>query len=127
MMLFEQFLYENVGSVNLATDLFYMARNSATIAHKQHLNSKSRSEHEALQEYYDGIITLTDRLMECFIQRFGRMCDSPETIDFLSVEGFAKWLETYRYDITDVPHIQTIIDEMLILCDSVLYKLRYLN
>jgi hypothetical protein len=113
-----------VGTLFLARD----------VAHSVHLNTRSYSKHKALRHFYEDIVGLADKFSEAYQGRHGligpiSLMGAKKTsniIDFL-VDSMAE-LEDNRYkvcDKTDTP-IQNIIDEIIGLYLSTLYKLRFL-
>jgi len=113
-----------VGTLFLARD----------VAHSVHLNTRSFSKHSALQSFYDEVIELADKFAEAYQGRNGligpiSLMSAKKTnniVEFLT-DSMAE-IEKGRYQIcdkTDTP-IQNIIDEIVGLYLSTLYKLRFL-
>jgi len=113
-----------VGTLFLARD----------VAHSVHLNTRSYAKHVALNAFYDGIVDLADKFAEAYQGRngligpIGLMSAKKTTniIEFLQ-DSMAE-LEGCRYDVcdkTDTP-LQNIIDEIVGLYLSTLYKLKFL-
>jgi hypothetical protein len=111
--------------------LLFLGRN---VAHSVHLNTRSYSKHKALGHFYEDVIELADKFAEAYQGRHGLVgaIAIPATkktaniIDFL--QGQIDEIEKGRYDVcekTDTP-IQNIIDEIVGLYLSTLYKLRFL-
>ena len=104
------------------------------VAHSVHLNTKSYAKHKALNKFYTQIIDLADDFAEAYQGRKGLI--GPITlmsarkngniIEFLQ-DSLAE-IEKIRYEVvdkTDSP-LQNIIDEIVTLYLSTLYKLRFL-
>lgn len=104
------------------------------VTHSVHLNTRSYSKHKALQKFYEGIIELADDFAEAYQGRHGLI--GPVTLqsarkttnvtEFLQDSLAA--IEKMRYEVcekTDTP-IQNIIDEIVGLYLSVLYRLKFL-
>jgi hypothetical protein len=104
------------------------------VAHSVHLNTRSFSKHMALGTFYDEIIDLADAFAEAYQGRHGLM--GPITlqsgkktnniIEFL--EGQLADIEAARYDVvpkTD-SSLQQLIDNIVELYLTTLYKLRFL-
>ena len=104
------------------------------VAHSVHLNTKSYAKHVALNEFYDDIVEAADKFAEAYQGRKGLI--GPITlmsarkngniIEFL--EDSLAQVEEMRYkvvDKTDTP-LQNIIDEIVGLYLSTLYKLKNL-
>ena len=113
-----------VGTLFLARD----------VAHSVHLNTRSYSKHKALRHFYEDIVGLADKFAEAYQGRNGLigpiiLMSAKKTnniIEFLQ-DSMAE-LEGCRYEMcdkSDTP-IQNIIDEIIGLYLSTLYKLRFL-
>jgi chloramphenicol O-acetyltransferase len=111
--------------------ILFLARD---VAHSVHLNTRSYSKHKALRGFYDNVIDLADNFAEAYQGRHGLMGPitlqsakkTTNIIDFL--QNQLEEIEAERYKIcdeTDSP-IQNIIDEIIGLYLSTLYKLRFL-
>ncbi len=104
------------------------------VAHSVHLNTRSFAKHSALNGFYDGIIDLADKFAEAYQGKYGligpiSLMSAQKTnniVEFL--EDQAEDLMNTRYDVVDkdCTPIQNIIDEILGLYYSTLYKLKYL-
>ena len=108
---------------------------SREIAHRDHLKTRSFSEHMALNIFYDEIIELADDLTEMYQGRHGiiesiPMLKSVPTNDPANdLQEQLDVIENVRYtavDKTDTA-IQNKIDEIVGLFLSTLYKLRNLK
>lgn len=104
------------------------------VAHSVHLNTRSFAKHSALNEFYDSVVELADKFAETYQGRHGligpiTLMSAKKTgniIEFL--EDSMADVEAMRYKVcekTDTP-IQNIIDEIVGLYLSTLYKLRFL-
>lgn len=109
----------------------FLGRN---VAHSVHLNTRSYSKHKALGHFYEDVIELADKFAEAYQGRHGLIGPiaipaskkTTNIIEFLQ-EQLAD-IEKGRYDVcekTDTP-IQNIIDEIIGLYLSTIYKLRFL-
>ena len=118
--------------INEFIGMLFLARD---VTHSAHLNTKSYAQHKALEDFYSSIIDLADTLAEAYQGRHGLMGQvdlmqskkAGDPLDFL--EDQMKVLEQYRFEVcfkTDTP-IQNIIDEIISLYLSTLYKLRFLS
>lgn len=104
------------------------------VAHSVHLNTRSYAKHVALQAFYDEIVDLADGLAEAYQGRHGligpiTLHSAKKTgniIEFLDDQ--LKEIETCRYEVCDKSDtaIQNLIDEIVALYLSTLYKLRFL-
>ena len=104
------------------------------VTHSAHLNTRSYAKHVALNEFYDGIIDLADKFAEAYQGRHGLIgpvtlqsaTKTNSVLEFL--EDSLKTLEGMRYEVCDKTDtaLQNIIDEIVGLYLSTLYKLRFL-
>jgi len=111
--------------------LLFLARD---VAHSVHLNTRSYSKHKALEGFYNRVIPLADSFAEAYQGRHGligpiSLTGSRKTtniLDFLT-ESLAQ-IEECRYEVCDKKDtaIQNIIDEVIALYLSTIYKLRFL-
>lgn len=110
--------------------LLFYARN---LAHIEHLKTKSYAQHMALGSFYTEVIELADDLAEAYQGCEGIMEDIPLTnitmkgsIDQV-LEKQLGMIEKMRDDVSDRSAIQNIIDEIVQLYLSTIYKLRNLS
>lgn len=116
-------------------ELLITLLNSATVAHVLHLQSRSYSEHKALQGFYRAIPDLVDAVVEAWQGRYGELIEYPnQTVelsdhrDALEYLMFLKILvEDDRYVLGDASEIQNLVDGIAELIDSTLYKLTFLK
>lgn len=111
--------------------ILFLARD---VTHSVHLNTRSYSKHKALQKFYESIIDLADNFAEAYQGRHGLMGPitlqsakkTTNIIDFL--QNQLEEIEADRYKICDETDsaIQNLIDEIIALYLSTLYKLRFL-
>lgn len=104
------------------------------VAHSVHLNTRSFAKHSALNGFYDGIIDLADKFAEAYQGRHGLIGPislhsarkTSNIIEFL--EDSLKEIENERYKVCEKTDsaLQNIIDEIVGLYLSTLYKLRFL-
>lgn len=105
---------------------------SVTSAHVLHLLTKSYAMHKALQEFYLSIGDLADDLAEGYQGKYGLIEGYPDGWKAPSnpveyIVSLAEYVEAHRYDDFEDTFLQNIIDEMLSLIYSTLYKLRMLS
>lgn len=92
---------------------------SRDIMHLAHLQTVSYAEHKALNEYYDGILDLTDTLAEayfgCIGKRLSIKIPASEYVNpTLHLTQMKDYVMKHRNAFgTDRTHIQNIIDEIL--------------
>lgn len=107
---------------------------SQTQAHVFHLQTDSYAEHKALQKYYEGVDGLVDSLVEAYqgeneiimdyksfsLQKY----DSKESV----ISYFEELINTVRMASEEFPsYLKNIVDEIEVLINSTLYKLKRLN
>ena len=111
--------------------LFFLARD---VTHSVHLNTRSYAKHKALQKFYTNIIDLADTFAEAYQGRHGlvgpiSLMSAKKTsnvVEFL--ENQLAEIESVRYDVCDKDDapLQNLIDGIIELYLSTLYKLRFL-
>ena len=104
------------------------------VTHSVHLNTRSYAKHKALGGFYGKVIDLADDLAEAYQGRHGLIGPitlhsakkTNNVVEFL--EDSLKDVEELRYKVCekDETAIQNIIDEIIGLYLSTLYKLRFL-
>ena len=111
--------------------MLFLARD---VTHSVHLNTRSYAKHVALQGFYDEIVELADGFAEAYQGRHGRIgpislmsAKKPtNVVEFLQDQ--LEEIEKCRYEVcdkTDTP-LQNLIDGIVELYLSTLYKLRFL-
>jgi DNA-binding ferritin-like protein len=111
--------------------ILFLARD---VTHSVHLNTRSYAKHKALQKFYENIIDLADSFAEAYQGRHGligpiSLMSAKKTsnvIEFL--ESQLAEIESVRYDVVDKSDssMQQLIDNIIELYLSTLYKLRFL-
>ena len=109
---------------------------SRTQAHVFHLQTPSFAVHSALNIYYDEIVGLTDSFVEAYQGKYGivtgysnvalleyESCE--EIINYFTV--LSMYIAKTREMICQDSYLQNIIDEVVALVNSTLYKLKYLK
>jgi len=104
------------------------------VTHSVHLATRSYAKHKALNKFYTGVIDLTDDFAEAYQGKYGLIGPislqsakkTNNVVEFL--EDQVKELESTRYKVVDkeCTPLQNIIDEILALYYSTLYKLKFL-
>lgn len=113
-------------------EVFGLLLNSATQAHVFHLQTTSFAEHKALESFYEGIVPLTDILVETYQGKYGIVKDYSSytmknlgnSIDFLEV--IHSKVEQSKSLFTD-SDLLNILDEITALMKQTLYKLKHLK
>jgi hypothetical protein len=111
--------------------LLFLARD---VTHSVHLATRSYAKHKALNKFYTGVIDLADDFAEAYQGKYGLIGPislqsakkTNNVVEFL--EDQVKELESTRYKVVDkeCTPLQNIIDEILALYYSTLYKLKFL-
>jgi hypothetical protein len=126
---------------NSATETSDLVDMIATLLHSQtqvhifHLQTKTYSEHKALQKYYDGIDGLVDGIVESYQGKYEIITGykTIKTVDYKSTEQVISYFKELDKNIeknrTSVKesYIQNQIDTVQELIYSTLYKLRFLK
>ena len=108
---------------------------SQTQVHIFHLQTKSYSEHKALQGYYEGIDALVDGIIESYQGKYDiiKQYESFKPEDYKSTEQVINYFKSLD-DMIDKnrksvkeSYIQNQIDTVQELIYSTLYKLRFLK
>jgi high-affinity Fe2+/Pb2+ permease len=116
-------------------DMVSILLHSQTQVHIFHLQTKSYSEHKALQKYYEGIDALVDGIIESYQGKYDVVTgyNSIKTEDYKSSEQVIKYfkaldsmVEKNRKSVKE-SYIQNQIDTVQELIFSTLYKLRFLK
>jgi hypothetical protein len=108
---------------------------SQTQVHIFHLQTKSYSEHKALQKYYEGIDALVDGVIESYQGQYGiitnyktydmeQYSNGKKTISYFT--GLLKVIDENR-DCCEDSYIQNQIDTIQELINSTVYKLKFLK
>lgn len=112
--------------------LFFLARD---VAHSVHLNTRSYSKHMALNTFYDEIIELADGFAEAYQGRHGligpiSLMSAKKTSNIIEfLQDQLEEIEKARYKVCDKDDtpLQNLIDGIIELYLSTLYKLRFLS
>lgn len=111
--------------------MLFLARD---VAHSVHLNTRSFAKHMALNDFYHEIIEAADKFAEAYQGKYGLIGPislmsankNGNIVEFLQDQ--ADEIEKIRYDVVDkaCTPLHNIIDEILGVYLSTLYKLRFL-
>jgi DNA-binding ferritin-like protein len=112
--------------------MLFLARD---VTHSVHLNTRSYSKHKALQKFYDQVIDLADNFAEAYQGRNGligpiSLMSAKKTSNVTEfLESQLAEIEAARYDVCDKADapLQNLIDEIVDLYLSTLYKLKFLS
>ena len=104
------------------------------VTHSVHLNTRSYAKHKALNKFYDKIIDRADDFAEAYQGRHGligpiSLMSAKKTTNVVEfLEDSLKDIEDNRFKVCDESDtaLQNIIDEIIALYLSTLYKLKFL-
>lgn len=124
-----------VTPVKLFSKIFE-SREMAHIYHLQATGDGSFASHNALNDYYEGVISFLDELIEIYQGQYG-ILDGYDTIDTNATrtkdkiayfEEFAEYIKHSRKCISvEDTHLHNIVDEIVALTYKTLYKLKFLK
>ena len=111
--------------------IMFLARD---VAHSVHLNTRSFSKHMALNTFYEEVIELADKFAEAYQGKHGligpiSLMNAQKTANIVEfLQGQVDEIEKARYEVCEKTEtaLQNIIDEIVGLYLSTLYKLRFL-
>lgn len=117
--------------MNKMAELLALLFEARTRTHILHLQSKSYAQHMALGSYYDGLSDFIDSLAESYQGRNGIITKYPKVTiksedPIALIEEVRSWIDKNRKDVCKESEIQNIIDEILSLHNTTLYKLKNL-
>lgn len=111
--------------------MMFLARD---VTHSTHLNTRSYAKHVALNAFYDEIVELADKFAEMYQGKYGLIGpialmsadNSSNVTTFL--EKQAAEIEDVRYKVVDreCTPLQNVIDEIVGLYYTTIYKLKFL-
>lgn len=104
-------------------------------AHIFHLQTQSYATHKALNEFYDGIVDLVDTYVETFQGRYGIVTGYAPAGKFLEGDteiikyftALQKFIDSTKKSLPQDSELNNIVDEILSLVNSTIYKLRFLK
>ena len=102
---------------------------SRDIMHLAHLQTTSYATHKALQKYYEGILELTDDLIESYMGTLNKRVNLKiPASEYVNPESHLKYLKEYMMKHRGVfgkdnSHIQNIVDEIIALITKTQYLL----
>jgi hypothetical protein len=111
--------------------MLFLARD---VTHSVHLNTRSYAKHKALGSFYDKVVDLADDFAEAYQGRHGligpiTLMSAKKTnnvVEFLQDQLAEIEANRYKFCDKEETSIQNIIDEIVALYLSTLYKLRFL-
>jgi len=127
----------NEAQVNIPTvtigEFFLKLLHAATNGHILHLQTKSYSEHKALQKYYEGLPNLVDSIIEEWQGAYQKIIEYPTTYEapnsdaLTEVMAIRDFLVKNRAIVGDYTSIQNSVDNLMSLLDSTIYRLTFLD
>lgn len=111
--------------------MLFLARD---VTHSVHLNTRSYAKHKALGKFYSDVVDLADSFAEAYQGRHGligpiTLMSAKKTsnvVEFLQDQLAEIEANRYKFCDKEETSIQNIIDEIVALYLSTLYKLRFL-
>jgi len=106
------------------------------VAHREHLRTKSYSQHKALGHFYEDIAELMDSLTEAYQGRYGIIPEIPILTEekkykeaLYCIADKLAYIEKYRYKAIpkEDTALQNIVDEIVGLFLSTIYRLENLK
>jgi hypothetical protein len=126
----------SMSSANVAGEFTMFLFNVRTMSHIMHINSRSYSSHEALGDFYDKLLDLTDRFAESAIGHYqgiiwpNVLSDGMVPVQDLDPIPYLRNVQsivTRTSDLVDKEDLKNIVAEILELVSSTLYKLTQLK
>ena len=124
--------YRNAKEVN---NLFSKLFEARQVSHQVHLKTDSYAAHKALNGFYDDLLELIDQLIETFQGQYGLVekyeiknlnIEKDEIVNYL--EETVKLINVGHKAFSEKDtHLHNILDEIVGLFYSTLYKLKYLK
>lgn len=114
-------------------EFFLKLLHAATNGHILHLQTKSYSEHKALQKYYEKLPNLVDAIIEQWQGAYQTIVEYPATYEAPNMDALQEvmavrdFLAKNRAIVGDYTSIQNQVDELMSLLDSTVYKLTFLD
>ena len=112
-------------------DFFGTLQNSITFEWRKHLQSHSNDEHLILNDYYEDMPELVDALIEAYQADHEIVKDYNNLLSDTSLSP-VQFLEKLKqivldgYELMDSPELESLCDNIMVLIDSTLYKLKNL-
>ena len=114
-------------------EFFLKLLHAATNGHILHLQTKSYSEHKAMQRYYEELPDLVDSIIEQWqgayqtIVEYSSTYEAPNSDALTEVLSVRDFLAKNRSIVGDYSSIQNEVDALMSLLDSTVYKLTFLD
>lgn len=96
-------------------------------AHRAHWNTDSGYQHSVLGEFYEGVVSQADTLVEAYIAAVREKPEGPEAIAE-KIRAEMMWLAKNREELAkQIPALENIIDEVSKFYLDTLFKLENLR
>lgn len=113
-------------TVDKLVPLLFYTRDTAHLAH---LRTTSYAQHEAIGEFYNQLLDLTDDLVEAYQGYYGDFLDIsiPAAHEIMTIKSLTNLDEVVNSCASDTIGIQNILDDISTLINTTLYKLKFLK
>ena len=114
-------------------EFFLKLLHASTNGHLLHLQTKSYSEHKALQSYYEGLPDAVDTIIEQYqgayqvIVEYPNMYEPPKADALQEVTSIRDFIVANRSVVGPYTSLQNEVDALLSLVESTMYKLTFLD
>ena len=114
-------------------EFFLKLLHASTNGHLLHLQTKSYSEHKALQGYYEGLPDAVDTIIEQYqgayqvIVEYPNMYEPPKADALQEVTSIRDFIVANRSVVGPYTSLQNEVDALLSLIESTKYKLTFLD
>ena len=114
-------------------EFFLKLLHASTNGHLLHLQTKSYSEHKALQGYYEKLPDAVDTLIEQYqgayqkIVEYPNMYEPPKADALQEVTSIRDFIVANRAVIGDYTSLQNEVDALLSIVEATMYKLTFLD
>ena len=114
-------------------EFFLKLLHAATNGHLLHLQTKSYSEHKALQGYYEKLPDAVDTIIEQYqgayqvIVEYPNMYEPPKADALQEVTFIRDFIVANRAVVGDYTSLQNEVDNLLSIVESTMYKLTFLD
>jgi DNA-binding ferritin-like protein len=122
-----------MASSSAAAEFIKRCFEARTATHQLHLMTDSFAQHKALDDFYSSITGLADELAEAFQGQYGviraypNITPRPFSSGATYLRDFVKYIKANRMAVAEDSHLQNIIDEIVQLTYSTIYKLENLK
>lgn len=114
-------------------EFFMKLLNATTNGHILHLQTKSYSEHKALQGYYEGLPDAIDSIIEGYqgayqtIINYPAIYEAPKSTALEEVTSIRDFIVDNRAIVGPYTSLQNEVDTLIHLVETTMYKLTFLK